>query len=296
MWMQTRTAAVRRATIAVAIAATLFATTGTAADLGPDALSPMAAGAWRALIGGAGLLAWMWFRHHPISFAVLDWRWVLVGGIAVAGYQLTFFEAVSRTGVAIGTLVTIGTGPVIAGVIDAAATRRAPHRRWVAGAVAAVTGVALLTSDAPEVDLVGVLLALIAGTTFPFYGLAAQRLMRRVEPDIAIGFVFGAGMVLLAPVAMASASEALATTGSILTVGYLGVFTLSIAYILWGVGLQRLTLGVVVVVTLLEPAIASLLGVVVLGEPLTVALLVGVVLVGAGVTLASRTGPAAGTV
>jgi DME family drug/metabolite transporter len=280
----------------VALAAGLFATTGTAAELGPDALSPTAAGAWRALIGGVGLIAWMWMRHRPISFDALNWGWVLVGGIAVAAYQMTFFEAVSRTGVAVGTLITIGTGPIVAGLIDSAVTRSAPQRRWVAGAVAAVAGVALLTLDAPEVDSVGVMLALVAGTSFPFYGLSAQQLMRRVEPDVAIGAVFGAGMLLLAPLAVASASEALATVGSIVTVGYLGVFTLSLAYVLWGLGLQRLTLGVVVVVTLLEPAVASLLGVVVLGEPLTAALLVGVVLVGAGVTLASRTGPAAGTV
>jgi DME family drug/metabolite transporter len=120
--------------------------------------------------------------------------------------------------------------------------------------------------------------------------------MRRVEPDVAIGSVFGAGMLLLIPLAVRSASEVFASAESIITVAYLGVFTLSVAYILWGFGLHRLTLGVVVVVTLLEPAVASLLGVVVLGEPLTAALLVGVVLVGAGVTLASRTRPAAGTV
>jgi DME family drug/metabolite transporter len=156
--------------------------------------------------------------------------------------------------------------------------------------------VALLTVDAPDVDAVGVGLALIAGTTFPVYGLAAQRLMRQVEPDVAIGVVFGAGTALLAPLAVGSASEALASIGSITTVVYLGVFTLSIAYILWGLGLKQLTLGVVVVVTLLEPAVASMLGVVVLGEPFTGALAVAIGLVAAGVWLASTTKPVSGTV
>ena len=75
------------------------------AVVGPDALSPPAAGAWRASIGGVGLLGWMWLRHRPIPIRSLAWRWVLVGGVAVAGYQLTFFDAVARTGVAVGTLV-----------------------------------------------------------------------------------------------------------------------------------------------------------------------------------------------
>ena len=171
-----------------------------------------------------------------------------------------------------------------------------PSARWLTGALSAIIGVALLTLDAPEAEAVGVGLALIAGTTFPIYGLAAQQLMRRVEPDVAIGSVFGAGAVLLAPLAIGSASEALASPGSFITVAYLAVFTLAIAYILWGLGLNRLTLGVVVVVTLLEPAVASLLGVVVLGEPFTVALAVGIGLVGAGVWLASTSKPVSGTV
>lgn len=286
----------RRATLAVALAAVLFATTGTAAELGPDTLSPRAAGAWRALIGGIGLFGWVWVRHRRIPFRSLDWRWAVLGGVAVAGYQLTFFDAVARTGVAVGTLVTIGTGPVVAGMIDLATSRRPPSARWVGGALAAVAGVAALTIDAKDVRAAGVVLALIAGTTFPVYGLAAQRLMSTVEPDVAIGAVFGVGTLLLLPLAIRSAPEALASAGSILTVGYLGVFTLGLAYILWGLGLKRLTLGVVVVVTLLEPAVASILGVGVLGEPLTFALVVGVVLVGAGVVLASTSKPAAGTV
>jgi DME family drug/metabolite transporter len=219
-----------------------------------------------------------------------------MGGVAVAGYQLTFFDAVARTGVAVGTLVTIGTGPIVAGVIDAAIGRRAPTSRWLIGATAGLAGVALLTAGTVDVDPVGIALALVAGTTFPVYGLAAQRLMRQVMPDVAIGAVFVAGTFLLTPLAVGTASEAFASTGALVTVGYLGVFTLSLAYILWGLGLERLTLGVVVVVTLLEPAIASLLGVAVLGEPLTVALFGGVVLVAAGVALASTSKPAAGTV
>ncbi len=294
--MQPDTRFAQRATLAVALAAMLFATTGTAAELGPDALSPQTAGAWRALIGGVGLLGWMRVRHRRIPLRSLDWRWVLLGGVAVAGYQLTFFDAVSRTGVAVGTLVTIGTGPIVAGVIDTVAARRPPALRWLSGAASGLAGVALLTAGTVDVDAAGIGLALIAGTTFPVYGLAAQRLMRRVSPDVAIGTVFIAGAAMLTPLAVGTASEAFASLGSLLTVGYLGVFTLSVAYILWGLGLERLTLGVVVVVTLLEPAIASLLGVLVLGEPLTIALVIGIALVGAGVWFASTTKPVSGTV
>jgi DME family drug/metabolite transporter len=76
----------------------------------------------------------------------------LVGGVAVAAYQLTFFEAVDRTGVAVGTLVTIGTGPVVAGIIDGVVGRHRPTVHWFIGAGVALAGVALLPSGGADVD------------------------------------------------------------------------------------------------------------------------------------------------
>ena len=181
-------------------------------------------------------------------------------------------------------------------MVDGPVSTRKISRRMKRNLVYGLAGVVLLTAGTVDVDPAGILLALIAGTTFPVYGSAAQRLMRSVKPDLAIGSVFVAGSVLLTPLAVGTASEAFATVGSLLTVAYLGIFTLAIAYVLWGFGLGRLTLGVVVVVTLLEPAVASLLGVVVLGEPFTLALLLGVGIVGTGVFLASTTKPVSGTV
>lgn len=64
----------------------------------------------------------------------------------------------------------------------------------------------------------------------------------------------------------------------------LGVVTLAGAYVLWGYGLRALSLGVVVTVTLVEPAIAALLAVVViLDESLTQSLAIGLALGAVGI-------------
>ena len=276
------------ALLAVAAAAALFGTTGTAAALGPDDLSPVTAGVWRSVVGGLALLA------VTIARGEAPWRYparpgvTLLGGVAVAAYQLTFFEAVDRTGVAIGTLVTIGVGPAVAGIIDAVTGRHRPTVHWFAGATLAVAGVALLSGAGDDIDPGGLALAVFAGASFPVYGFAAQRLMtdRPVVPSMTT--VFGVGAVLVLPVALASSAEAFASAGSVATVLYLGLATLALAYVLWGVGLRSLRLSVVVVVTLLEPAVAATLAVLVLDEALTIALAAGVVLVACGVVLASR--------
>ena len=104
----------------------------------------------------------------------------------------------------------------------------------------------------------------------------------------AMASAFGVGALLVLPLAVATRAEALASPGSVVTILYLGLATLALAYELWGIGLRRLRLSMVVVVTLLEPAVAAALAVLVLDEAVTLSLVAGVVLVGGGVVVASR--------
>jgi len=272
----------------VASAAALFGLTGTIAASGPDDLAPFAAGVWRSIIGAVGLLVVAALSGERVRSYGLANRWVVVGAVGVAGYQLAFFEAVDRTGVALGTLVTIATGPPVAGLLDALVQRRPPSRRWLGGTAVAVAGVAVLSFGSVDVDAVGIALAVVAGASFPLFGLAAQRLMVDRPFVVSMATVFGAGALLLTPIAVATVGDVTASLDAALTVTALGLITLTLAYWLWGIGLDRLSLSVVVTVTLVEPAVAALLAVVVLDEPFTVALVVGLVLVAAGVRLSAR--------
>ena len=277
---------------AVAGAAALFGLTGTIAELGPDDLAPFAAGVWRSMIGGAALVAIAWALGSPVWRYRRRLGWTLLGGVGVAAYQLAFFEAVDRTGVALGTLITIGGGPPVAGLLDAAIHRRRPSGRWLAGSAIAIAGVAALSGGTDDADAVGIALALVAAASFPLFGTAAQQLMVDRPFLPAMATVFGAGMVLLLPVAVTTTGEAFDTAGSLATVGALGLVTLTAAYVLWGIGLRGLSLSVVVTATLLEPAVASTLAVVVLDEPFTAVLAIGLLLVALGVWVSARPGRA----
>ncbi|MEP6300034.1 MAG: EamA family transporter, partial [Ilumatobacter sp.] len=273
---------------AVAGSAALFGLTGTVAALGPDDLSPVTAGVWRSVIGGVCLLGLSAWRRMPISRYPLRNPWILIGAIGVAAYQLAFFEAVDRTGVALGTLVTIGAGPPVAGLLDWFVSGRRPSRSWMFGSTVAIAGVALLSGGSDGADATGIAFALVAATSFPLYGNACQRLMHDRPFLPAMATVFGAGFVLLIPLAVVSADDVLTDGSAVVTVVVLGVVTLAMAYVLWGVGLQALSLSVVVTTTLLEPAVAAALAVTVLDEPASVGLAAGLVLVATGVLISSR--------
>src|SRR4051794_15981679 len=126
----------------VLLAALCFGTTGTAQALGPEA-SPITVGAVRIAVGAVLLLV---VRRLAVHEAPGRWpRGALaVGALGVAGYQLCFFAAVKDTGVAVGTVVALGSAPALAGAGGWLLDRRAPGRAWIVATALACAGVALL--------------------------------------------------------------------------------------------------------------------------------------------------------
>lgn len=271
----------------MALAAVLAGTIGTAAQLGPEDLGPTAAASWRSLLGGAGLLAASMLRQQAPWRYRLPIRWVVLGGLGAAVGPLAFFVAAARTGVAVATLVAIGTAPLAAGLLDWMTAGQRPNRHWLVGVAMALAGVALLSGGAIQVVGSGVVLAALAGCGVPCQGLAAQKLMMDRPPLAAMATVVGGGMVLLLPTALMEAGNALGSAASMATVAYLGLVTLALGHVLFGLGLKHLSLRMAVVVGLLEPAVAATLAVTVLAEPVTAALLTGICLVIAGVAVAA---------
>ena len=273
--------------VAVAVAASLIGTIGTAAELGPDSVSPFATGAWRGVIGATGLLVVSTLRGQAPWRYRLPMRWVALGGLGVAASQLLFFEAMARTGVAVGTLVAIGVGPLVAGLIDWIAYRLQPDGRWLAGVAVALAGVVLLSGGAAEVVWSGVAIAVAAGSGIPCQGFAVQQLVRDRPLVTTMATVVTAGAVVMLPTALSSWDAAFGSIESTSTVLYLGLVTVTLAHSLWGAGLRRLSLSVAVVVGLLEPAVAATMAMTVLSEPVTVGLIAGICLVIAGVAVTS---------
>lgn len=273
--------------LAVAAASVLLGTIGTASELGPDDLSPRTAAAWRTVLGAVALVAASW------RLGAAPWRyrlppaWLVAGAAVLAVNQISFFEGIERAGVALATVVTVAAIPVTAGLIDWARGAR-PRAGWALGVVVAVAGVAVLSGTDGEADRVGLAFALAAGVAAAGVGLVAQRLMSDRPVVTSMATVVACGAVVMVPLAASDAGPALSGASAVSTVVYLGVVTMGAAYVLWGAGLSRLGLGTAAAVSLLEPAVAAVLAVSVLDEPLTGSLVAGTVLVLAGVAVASR--------
>ena len=268
----------------------LFGTTGTAQALGPDASTPLTVGAVRILIGG-GLLA-------AVALATGGWRgdWplrlVVVAGTGVAVYQVAFFEAVARTGVGVGAVVAIGSGPVFAGLLERVVLGIWPGRRWLLATATGVTGVAVLTlasESSGSLSVDGIALALVSGLGYATYTVVAKLILRRGHTPLAVmGASFGLGALLLLPVLVLGETAWLRTGDGIALALYLGVLPTAVAYVLFARGLQRLSAAEVTTLVLAEPIVALFLGVFVLDEHLGVGGIAGSALVLVGLLLLAR--------
>jgi drug/metabolite transporter, DME family len=269
----------------VLIAALLFGTTGTAQALGPAGSSPLTVGAARVVLGGGvlGLLAFA----GPRSAGRMSPALVLCAGAAVAIYQLTFFEAVHRAGVAVGAVVAIGSGPVAAGLLERSFGGSWPGTRWLAATALAIAGIGALSfggSGHAAASTSGIALGLASGTAYATYTVIAKRLLQAgAGPMRVMGAAFGVGSLLLLPVLLIGNTQWLHTTRGIELAAYLAVGPTILAYLLFARGLRRLTASETTTIVLAEPVTATILGVAVLHQPLGLIAIVGVLLVIAGI-------------
>ena len=281
----------------ILLAACLWGTTGTARTFAPAGAGPLAVGAVRIVGGGLVLLVLALRRGALRDLVTAGTRTrclIALGAVAVAVYQAAFFAATARTGVAIGTVVTIGAAPVFAGVLCLLTGQRRPGARWLAATVAAVAGCALLITSghASGANLAGIALALLASSSYAVYAVTASSLISNGAEDRAVvGALFGGAAVLLLPVLATSPVSWLATGRGLAVTGYLAVLTTAAGYLLYARGLRTIPVTTATTLGLAEPAIAAVLGLTVLGEHLTAAGFGGLAVLAIGlVTLAWPTG------
>jgi DME family drug/metabolite transporter len=304
------------------VAAILFGTTGTARALGPD-VSPLGVGASRIAVGAAllAIVAAALARRNarpdatraadpgdttlpadpgettrpasapaPASLrapAPVPHPWsakaVLIGGAGVGGYQLAFFAAVADTGVAVGTVVALGSAPVFTGILSRVTQGVRLDARWAACTALATAGVAVLVTSSGSnatVSPLGVALALGAGAGYATYTVAAKRLLDHGHaPEAVMARTFGTGALILLPVIPATGFSALATAPAITEALYLGAIPTALAYVLFARGLRHLPTAEVATLTLAEPLTAAALGTIVLGEQLAATAALGAAMV-----------------
>ncbi len=281
----------------VLAAASLWGTTGTAQALAGTQLPAPWFGALRLVFAAGFFLvfaaasgAWrvqIWQR--------LPWRVALGAGLCMAVYNLAFFAGVKLCGVAVGTAVALGSGPVWAGVLQALLQRQPPGAAWWLGAAAAVSGGVLMSAGAGSsgtgampLSLPGLGLCLLSGLSYAGYTLLNQRLVARVPAAVITLAAFGVAAAIAVVWAGLQLGWPELSARDLAATGYTGIVAAGVAYLLFSHALRHVSAATGVTLALAEPVVAFALAALLLGEPVGAAALGGMLLVLVGVLAVVR--------
>lgn len=216
---------------------------------------------WLRLVTSAAVLA-AYARPRLRSRTASDWLVVLGFGASLGLMNLAIYQSFAR--VPLGIAVTIEfIGPLTLAVVG---SRRARDLVWVG---LAGLGVALLGFERSDLDLVGVLWALLAGAMWASYILLSGATGRRWEglDGLAMASVVAAGLLTpLLALSDTALGESLGSPHVLLLGAAVGLLSSVVPYSCELVALRRLRAATFGILMSLEPAAAALVGIVVLSE------------------------------
>lgn len=281
--------------VALVVASLLWGTTGVTATFLPADVSPLAIGAATMGIGGLLLVVTAPRLSRAVLRDPVARRWAAIGAIGVVVYPLAFYSGMDLVGVAVGNVVALGSGPVFAALFERFLERSRLSSRWLVSTALAVLGIVLLAlgrdegGDAgasPALAVLGVGLGLLAGLAYALYTYASSRAIRAGHPSRGVmGGMFGLGALPLLVLLALIGAPLLQSWTSVGLTAYLALGPMFAAYLLFGIGLRSVRSSAATTITLLEPVVATVLAVLVVGERLSVVGWVGFALVLIGLTV-----------
>ncbi|MDR0285205.1 MAG: DMT family transporter [Propionibacteriaceae bacterium] len=273
-----------RYALLVVAAGVLFGTTGTTRALAPAGASSLSVGAIRLAAGGLllgviGLVAHL-RRPYPRATPVItrptlrEALVVVTCAACIMAYQATFFEGTRQNGVMVGTMVALGSSPLFAGLIEWLVLHHRPRLAWVAATVVSVAGVVALSATpgtgTQSVSLLGIGDSLVAGASFAGLAVGAKWLLQRGWHPLDVAATAMTTGALMAVVTLIGTDLTwLATPRGVAVAAWLALGTMVAAYALNLTGLAGTSAATATTLNLTEPATATVLGMIVLGEAMT---------------------------
>lgn len=271
------------------LGAVCFGTTGTIQAFAPEGSQPLAVGTMRLVVGGLVMLLWVRFRTGFTHHVPWPKKATITGALGIVIFQILFFQSLVKTGVAVGTVIAIGFGPMAGGIIEYLLRGTVPSRSWFTATALALVGLVLLSiDDSATVDITGILMALGAGTGYALYAANTQTILADRSPQEMVAVLFAFGGLVMSPILFIYDVSWMFSLRGVVSVVLIGVIGTAMAYSFFATGLATLPLSSGLTLGLAEPLVATLFGILLLGEPCSFQTAMGICIIFSGMFVIAR--------
>lgn len=241
-------------------------------------IGPSATSAWRFLLGALVLMAFT--RPNLRRWSLQQWLGALALGVSVAFMNQCFYQAIAR--IPLGAAVAIEyLGPFMVSALGKRSTRH------LALVVLAGLGVLAIARPGAGLNAAGILFAAGSGLGWASYVFAAHRVGGQTEGFGGLAVSMAIGAVVTLPMSMGSSAFVLSHPTTLARLALVAVMSIVLGFACELQALRRLKPSTAGVLFALDPAVAFVIGLLVLSQrvyPWDIVGIVCVVIAGAGVT------------
>ncbi|WP_101842714.1 DMT family transporter [Halobacillus sp. Marseille-P3879] len=252
---------------------------------------PIVISFYRGAVGFICFFAWFLFRFRQNWFASARlYIWSLLAGVGVAGNFTFYFLSIQASSVAVAATLMY-TAPVFVLLISfLLRIERSTWFKW--GCISGVLmGIVLLTgaynTDSISVSFLGAAAGLTAGLSYALFIFGFKNASSIGKPQTSLTIAFFSFCLILFLFTDKGETAAVVTSSDIGWFLLLGIVGAGISFIFYVMGIRRTTPATASMVAMVEPVTASLFGVLLIGDHLSIMQLLGMLLILFTVTVLS---------
>lgn len=267
----------KKATVQVILGAALWGMIGLfVKGLYAAGLTSMQIVALRAVVAGAILFVYTLVTDR--RQLRIDWRdlplFIGTGGMSIVFFNWCYFTAIRETSVSMAVIL-LYTAPAMVTILSRIFYRELFTWRKSLSLLLAMVGLVVITGayrpDQMNLSAFGLATGLGAGFGYALYSVIGRLILRKYEALTMTVYTFFLALLLLSPVLVGMDWSGVVSDGKVLWLMLgLGLMPTAMAYIFYTRGLVHLETSRASIVATIEPVVATLIGVVVFAETLSI--------------------------
>jgi drug/metabolite transporter (DMT)-like permease len=285
----------RRVIVALAVAVLLWGTSYALVKTISAEVPPITIALLRTVISLPLLIPLAFYKGNGAAALRSNWKALLALGISgVAAYQVLQNIGITMTSTSEAG-VLLNSDPIFIAILSAAFLKEKIGRYKAIGIAVAFVGVSVIvlrsgvSVGAGAISIAGDIFAILAALSWAIYSVHGKRVLEKGNTYDVTAFASLMGAIVLAPLTLGVEGVALPsdlTTWLILV--FLGLGASGTAYLMWYVAVKGSNASDAGVALFFVPLIAVTVGILFMGEELSLLFGVGTALVLIGVTIAER--------